>query len=1367
MVRSKRALFLFIVLAALRNVTVGPAGAGEPSSRRPNLLFILMDNIGQDWFGCYGSVEGQTPEIDKLAESGVQFRHCYVMPLCSTSRHVLLTGRYPFRTGWTIHHDAAIYGGGYFDPNREVTFARGLRSASYATAIAGKWQINNLFDQPDALEKHGFDEHCVFPEGPRGHPAHTKRYWDPYVIQNGRRVETDGEFGPKLFTDYLIDFMRRNRDRPFLAFYSTVLTHLPATTTPLNENEDLTERQKLAGMVRYADHCVGRLVRALDALKLRDRTIVFITTDNGTPAVFGGKVRGRVFQAAADTMVEGDMKEGSIDVPLVVNCPALVPGGRVSDALVDSSDVLPTLLELAGAGRPEGVTLDGRSFAAILRGAPDTASPREWIFSQYADKRLVRNRRFKLRSDGRFHDLLRDPLEKYDLSKSEDAEVVAERARLQQVLDSLPPDAKLWFEPRSISARRLKIGDASRRAADDKLAPEDPTADEPGRYPVPAECMHPEQGHCYIASMDFGEEGDKLTGNRSMLMLFEDGNPLGPPRSIHADIREGGGGRFSHWTRETLYFSASDNTDPRSNGRRYEVASRNPKSTLGGLDRFPAVETRHVELVTSGRHEYAVEMGGTLDMENTKTLPNNNCYIAFQNNVALTIENVGEVPVVNPRLVINDRGNWYTFKSLLEEFTRGAATDQEKVYLIWENMRRNLYHESPLFGDAEPHDPVKLFNVYGLNLCDDAGNAGSSLFHHAGLVGSKNRALHGHVQCEAFVGGAYQFMDVDMDCFYLDRENELPVSGDACARDHDLVRRELNYGPVVARFTPSDMPAALFGPDDSRHDAQLRGHEIAYTLRPGEKVVFRWDNIGKYCAENRQRAHRPKYFGNSKFVYRPRLALDATGRDACSVEGLIETTASGQGGKLAARSPAGHLDYEIKLPYPACGGTVRATFVGLEAGDEFSVSLSLDGEKWTPLWANQGAGSHEAEVALDQALDVHNKPAKYGYFVRVGLGSSGAKHGANLCSLEIETDVLAAPVSLPRLTVGANRALYWDETEGERQVRITHEWRESDAVRPLAGIEAPDYPRPGSQIKDSIVTFSWPAVEGADRYHLQVSRRADFQYPYRTSLDVIIPTAEWTVPFTGIFSPDTTYYWRLRCRDHWGVWGDWSRPWTFTWQGPRVPVNLRFEQQRETLTLHWEPNPRGERPVRYEVYGSDEKGFSIHKDEHDVPGRGKVPGNFLAETTATSMVVVSPAATAANANKAFYRVVAIDAGGTQSGCSDYAELPHPLVYTKPVTSAKVGREYRYEIKSLRSLGDYQCKQDPAVEHKEYAYRFWDIEENAFKLLDGPPWLILDAESGVLSGTPTATDIGTAPVQVEVINQFGARAGQEFELTVSR
>ncbi len=887
----------------------------------------------------------------------------------------------------------------------------------------------------------------------------------------------------------------------------------------------------------------------------------------------------------------------------------------------------------------------------------------------------------------------------------------------------------------------------------------------PDRYKLSVECIHAEQGHCYIATMDFGEPGDKFTSGKSMLMVFEDGRPLGPPHAVHASIRTTGHGRYSHWARESLYFSTSDNSDPRSNGRKYEVASRNPRSTLSGLDRFPAVQKQQTEQITSGRHQYDINMGGTLDMMNTRTLASSNCYITFQNNIDLTIENTGDVPVVNPRLVVNDRGNWYTFDSLLKEFTRGAKTDQDRVYLIWENMRQNLYHETPLFGNAEPHDPVKLFNIFGFNLCDDAGNAGCSLFHHAGFVGSKNRALRGHVQCEACVNGVLQFMDVDMDCFYLDRENERPVSGDRCAQDHDLVRRELNYGPVVSRFTSSDAPAALFGPDDRLYDAQLRGHEIAYTLRPGEKVVFRWDNVDKYCAESKKRTHRPKYFGNSKFVYQPRLTRDDVQKSARTSKDLLQTSTAGNKSALTGKSPDAFVVYAINTPYPACGGLVRATCVGHTAEDRVAIALSLDGTHWQTLWSKKGTGEHRAEVSLEQALDIHKKPAKYSYFIRIELASAGAAPGPSLHALEIETDVLAAPVSLPRLRLGSNHIRYWDETTGEHAVRITHRWKESNAVTPLPPAGMPEYPTDGASVRDSIITLRWPAVDGANRYQLRVSRRPDFLYPYRPCLDVIIPTTEWTVPYTGIFSPDTTYYWHVRCGDQWGVWGPWSQPSTFTWHGPRVPVNLKCEPHEQTITLHWKPNRHGERPVRYEVYGSDERGFSVHKGQHNVPGRGTTPGNFLGRTTNTAMVVVSPKATAAAANKAFYRVVAVDTFGTESGCSDYVELPHPFVYSQPTETATIGQPYSYTVKTLRALGDYQCKPDPSAGNQQYSYRFWDIEQDTFKLDKGPRWLSIDRKSGAMSGIPHAGDVGDQSVQVEVATQFGGCTKHAFRIKV--
>ena len=464
-----RVLFAFASLLCIVNTSY--ACAAEPAGRRPNVLFILLDNVGKDWFRCYGSQEDQTPVMDRLARTGLKFRSFYVTPVCSTTRVMLLTGRYPFRTGWHTHHDPAIYGGGYFDWNREICLARVMKSAGYDTCISGKWQINDLFDpaQKDAIYKHGFDEYCLFPEGRKGHPAHKKRYWDPYVIRDGKRLDTTGQFGPDIFTDYLIDYMSRHRERPFFAYYPMILTHIPVVSTPFNKDQDLTPRQKFAGMLRYADHLIGRLIDALDRFGLRDSTIVFITVDNGTDngtdqkafESLGGRIHGRISGEGIYSLTER-----GINMPFIVNCPALVRGGRESDDLIDASDILPTLAELAGAKLPDGVIIDGRSFAPQLLGHMRKTPWRSWCLTQYYKTRVIRDQRFKLYSTGEFFDLSEDPLEKHNLAGTpalKNAETAAAYKRLQHVLGSLPPNAKLPWEFRSISARKILAEEARRK----------------------------------------------------------------------------------------------------------------------------------------------------------------------------------------------------------------------------------------------------------------------------------------------------------------------------------------------------------------------------------------------------------------------------------------------------------------------------------------------------------------------------------------------------------------------------------------------------------------------------------------------------------------------------------------------------------------------------------------------------------------------------------------------------------------------------------------------------------------------------------------------------------------------------------------
>lgn len=881
------------------------------------------------------------------------------------------------------------------------------------------------------------------------------------------------------------------------------------------------------------------------------------------------------------------------------------------------------------------------------------------------------------------------------------------------------------------------------------------------RHPIVARYVQPESGHCYIAVMDFGEDGDKESGNKSGLLLFENGKPLGPPRSLHQAIRERGQGRYSHWTRQGLYFSTSDNSDPRSNGRRYEVASTNPANELADLE-IPAVAKRHVEVIRSSRHQYSIPLAGNLDYENSHTRFNTGFRVTFQPNITLTIANTGDRTVHWPKLVANGVGDWSTYDSLLEDFTRGARDDQERALFIWQAARENRYHCLPLFPDNEFHDPVKIFNSYGLNLCDDMGYCGCSLLKHAGLgrpryaLDPKVRCLHGHMMCEAVVDGRHQFLDIDESAFYLDRENERPVSGDACARDHDLVRREVHYGPEFGSWDDSEGSAAIFGDDDGSTQLFLRAHEMSYRLRPGERAVFRWDQIGKYAAHSKPWAQEPPFYGNSKFIYVPRLAPPHYREGIHSQHEIVP--ASVPGAALAGGSASGRLVFAVDVPWVICGGTARAQFLGRHSQDKFALEVSLDGRQWTRVWEGSGPGPVSATATIDDVLQPHSAPAKYHYLLAVVLASGGTGEGANLKSLEIETDIMAAPLSLPRLRRGDNRLVYSDKQDGPHEITLTHEWRECHVLRPPLPPAVPAYPRDGATVRDSIPKFQWPATEGARAWHLQVSRRSDFRIPYRPAYDVVLRERQWCVPFTGMFAPDTTYFWRIRARDQRGVWSQWSPAWTFSWDGPRTPVDLRCEADGEGMRLRWEANSRGARPVAFDVYGSDEKGFSVSKQRYASYARGTVAGNFLGRTSGTSMLVGSPTPSHENMNRCFYRVVAVDANGTESICSDFVELPHPHYWSRPPASVPAGTAFSYRPGVIRSLGDAQHRDAPK------GTGFWGREELAFSLLQGPPWLKVDPKTGTLEGSPPSP--GSARVQLEARTQFGRRAVQEFDLHVT-
>jgi arylsulfatase A len=394
------------------------------AATKPNVVLILVDDFGFECLSSNGSDTYKTPNIDRLAATGMRFENCHVQPLCTPTRMQLMTAQYNIRNYVEF---------GYMDP-KSRTFANLFHDAGYATAIVGKWQLGV---QPGLPKKWGFDEYCLWQ-----YTRRLERYKNPGLEINGKEMDyTKGEYGPDIVSDYALDFIARNKDKPFLLYYPMMLTHSPYVPTPDSSDYDKPSTGKgkdekyFAEMVKYADKLTGKLAAKLDELKIRDNTLVLIVGDNGTGAGVTSQFRGKPYVGGKGSRIH----TGS-HVPFVANWPKTIPAGKVNSDLVDSTDFLPTICAAAGIQVPKEMSIDGRSFWPQLQGK--TGSPREWSYSWYAPRQqeikfeFAQDLNFKLYRDGSFYDLHADPEEQSPFGKAKlSPEAKASHDKLAKVLD--------------------------------------------------------------------------------------------------------------------------------------------------------------------------------------------------------------------------------------------------------------------------------------------------------------------------------------------------------------------------------------------------------------------------------------------------------------------------------------------------------------------------------------------------------------------------------------------------------------------------------------------------------------------------------------------------------------------------------------------------------------------------------------------------------------------------------------------------------------------------------------------------------------------------------------------------------------------
>ena len=385
-----------ILILALMLAPVIPLHAAD--TPKPNIVFLLADDLGVECLSTYGGTSHKTPNIDRLAKEGMRFTRCFRNPFCSPSRGSLLTGHYPFQNGLKVVLHSKSQENIFLHPS-QPSFSRQLKQHGYATQIVGKWHVS-LEHKHNTIQAFGFDHYqtwSIFDD--KG--GKTTRYWNPSLMRDGRIIagEIKDRYGPDVDLEVYLDFIKSSAkiQQPFLAYYSTYLPHYPWEPTPDSKekacrapNADHKGDPKyFPDMLAYLDKQIGTMLQTLDDLGIADSTIVIFLADNGTDSdlvnawgdgksIAGGK---------------GTMTDRGTHVPLLVRWPGRIKAGSTCEDLIDLTDFLPTLCELTGATLPDA-KIHGRSFAPQLLGKP--GHPREWIHIQNANDQQVRNSDYML-----------------------------------------------------------------------------------------------------------------------------------------------------------------------------------------------------------------------------------------------------------------------------------------------------------------------------------------------------------------------------------------------------------------------------------------------------------------------------------------------------------------------------------------------------------------------------------------------------------------------------------------------------------------------------------------------------------------------------------------------------------------------------------------------------------------------------------------------------------------------------------------------------------------------------------------------------------------------------------------------------------
>ena len=438
-------LFLLFVLSLTNPVS----SAAPKNSAPPNILLISADNLGYGDLGCYGNTEIKTPNLDQLAREGVRCTDFYAQPSCTPSRASLLTGRHPERNGLNHQLGGKENLEGIGLRHSEKILPQFLKPAGYATACFGKWNIG--FAPGSRPTERGFDEFFGNASGNINYYTHVYAH-RPDLFRGTNPVEVAG-YSTDLFADAAIDFMRRKKAQPFFIYLPFNAPHFnsggnmkpgekPIWQAPdeafkiygLSPDEP-DARKRYRAVITALDTALGRVLKELDALGLRDNTLVFFHSDNGA-----FMLKGRGLEVASNKPLRDGgvtLYEGGIRVPCLVRWPGKIKPGTICREPLVHLDFFATSLAAAGVALPDDRVIDGKNALAVFAGK--AKSPHKNFFWVWEKWQASRDGKYKLVRNGK-----KTPWQLYDLSVdiSEANDLAAKQPKL---VGKLEREFEKWF----------------------------------------------------------------------------------------------------------------------------------------------------------------------------------------------------------------------------------------------------------------------------------------------------------------------------------------------------------------------------------------------------------------------------------------------------------------------------------------------------------------------------------------------------------------------------------------------------------------------------------------------------------------------------------------------------------------------------------------------------------------------------------------------------------------------------------------------------------------------------------------------------------------------------------------------------------